>query len=266
MFRLRAGRAGLVIALALLPWRGLHAQAGPPFLTNDPGTPGNANWEINLGATQLSEHESATTQLPQIDANFGVGERIQLTYQVPYVLQTSEGGPRQSGWGNSMLGVKWRFFDQGEGGWQVSTFPQLELAGSASAQHKGIASDGPRLLVPLEVLKRVGPVDVNFEAGYFFTRNGPEERILGLVVGRPVTARLELDAELYSDRVMGAPPEDTTFDLGLRYRLHPAFILLAMAGRSINGSSGGHAQFLGYLGVQVLLSDYGLHLNREAGR
>jgi hypothetical protein len=39
---------------ALLPWRCLHAQAGPPFLTNDAGTPGNANWEINVGATQLT--------------------------------------------------------------------------------------------------------------------------------------------------------------------------------------------------------------------
>src|ERR1700677_2696263 len=29
-----------------------RAQAGPPFLTNDPGTPGNANWEINVGSMQ----------------------------------------------------------------------------------------------------------------------------------------------------------------------------------------------------------------------
>jgi hypothetical protein len=108
------------------------------------------------------------------------------------------------------------------------------------------------------VSRRVGPLDVRFEAGYFFARNGPEERILGLVVGRPVTARLELDAELYSDRAMGAPPTDTTFDLGLRCRVHPAFILPAMAGRSVNGSSDGHAQFLGYLGGHALLSDSGL--------
>ena len=27
-----------------------RADAGPPFLTNDPGTPGNGNWEINIAA------------------------------------------------------------------------------------------------------------------------------------------------------------------------------------------------------------------------
>jgi len=35
-----------------------------------------------------------------------------------------------------------------------------------------------------------------------------------------------------------------------------------MAGRSIANSSG-EVDFLGYLGVQILLSDYGLHLEKE---
>jgi hypothetical protein len=29
-----------------------RAQGGPPYLTNDPGTPGNANWEINIASLQ----------------------------------------------------------------------------------------------------------------------------------------------------------------------------------------------------------------------
>jgi hypothetical protein len=261
---LRAGVGGVVIALALAPWGAVRAQAGPPFLSNDPGTPGDGNWEINLGVVPLSEHQISNTQLPQLDANLGVGERLQLTYEVPYVFASATGEPEHSGWGNSVFGVKWRFFDQGDKGWQLATFPQLTLARSASAVQNGLAVEGPRLFVPLEVSKPVGALVVNFEAGYFFARNGPEERILGLVVGGPVTARLELDAELYSDRVMGEPPGDTTLDVGVRYRLHPAFILLAMAGRSINGNSDGHAQFFGYLGVQILLSDYGRHLNRES--
>ena len=119
--------------------------------------------------------------------------------------------------------------------------------------------------MPLEVSKQFGTLAVDFEAGYFFARNGPEERILGLVVGGPLTARLELGAELYSDRVMGAQ-EDTTLDIGMRYRMHPAFVLLAMVGRSVTGSSDGHAQFLGYFGVQILLSDHGRRLIANPGR
>src|SRR5271156_390651 len=77
-----------------------RAQAGPPFLTNDPGTPGNANWEINLGSMQTIARGVSSYQVPQIDLNFGVGDRIQLTYEVPYVFQSSAGQPLESGWGN----------------------------------------------------------------------------------------------------------------------------------------------------------------------
>jgi hypothetical protein len=249
-------------ALALAP--GVRAQGGPPFLTTDPGTPGNGNWEINIGAmVSRDAGGSSAYQLPQLDINFGLGDRIQLSYQIPYVVQSASGAAQQSGWGNALVGVKWRFLDQGDEGWRVSTFPQVESAGSALAQRQGIAIAGPRLLLPLEVARKLGPLDVNLEVGYFFPRNGPDERFVGLIVGHEFTARLELDGEVYADRASGALPNETTLDFGLRYKLHPAFILLCMAGRSVSGDSAGHTQFMGYLGVQILLSDYGRRLMQE---
>lgn len=234
-----------------------HAQAGPPFLTNDPGTPGNANWEINLGSMQTISRSVSTYQAPQIDLNFGLGDRVQLTYEVPYILQTSSGRPSQSGWSNGYPGVKWRFLDEGEGGWQISTFPQVETGASSLARQKGIAVAGPRYLLPLEVTKKIGEFDVDFEAGYYFPGNGPKERIFGLVAGRSLTDRLELDAEIYDDRTYDASPHSTTWDLGGRYKLRRGLIALFMAGRSVNGVSDGRLEFIGYFGIQILLSNYG---------
>lgn len=48
--------------------------------------------------------------VPILDINYGVGSRIQLKYQVPYVLQSTDGGPLESGLGKSLAGVKWRFY------------------------------------------------------------------------------------------------------------------------------------------------------------
>jgi hypothetical protein len=234
-----------------------HAQGGPPFLSNDPGTPGNANWEINIASMQTIARDAASYQVPQIDLNFGVGDRIQLTFEVPYVIQTSSGGPVQSGWSNAYPGIKWRFLDQGEDGWQLSTFPQVETGVSAAVQKRGIAGPGPRFLLPFEVARKVGPLDLDFEAGYYLSGHGPRERILGLVAGRSLTERFELDAEIYDDRAVGAPPKNTTLDLGGRYKLSPSFIALFMAGRSIDGTSDGKPEFLGYVGIQILLSNYG---------
>ncbi len=240
-----------------------RAQGGPPFLTNDPGTPGAGNWEINLGAAATHASGTGSYQLPQLDVNFGLGDRVQLTVEAPYVLQYSSGASAQEGWSNVFLGVKWRFLDQGEEGWQASVFPQFETAGSRLAQRNGIAIAGPRLLLPVELVHKVGPLDVNVEAGYYLPRNGYSERFLGVALGRELSPRLELDGEIYADKASGAPPDDTIADVGLRYKLHPAFILLGLAGRSIAGTGGEHAQFVGYLGVQILLSDYGAHLHRD---
>jgi hypothetical protein len=238
------------------------AQAGPPFITNDPGTPGNGNWEINIAAMPSVARGTASYQIPQIDLNFGLGDRIQLTYEIPYVLQTSN-GQTQSGWGNGFPGVKWRFLDQGEGGLQMSVFPQIETGASQLARQKGIAVAGPRYLLPLEMTKKIGDFDVDFEAGYYFPGNGPKERIFGLVAGRSVTERLELDAEIYDDRAYDASPHSTTLDLGGRYKLHAGIIALFMAGRSLTGTSNGQPEFFGYFGVQILLSNYGRTLSSE---
>jgi hypothetical protein len=246
-----------LLQLPALAW----AQGGPPFLTNDPGTPGDANWEINLGSMQSFARGAASYQVPQLDINLGLGDRIQLTYEIPYALQASAGQPSHSGWGNAFSGVKWRFLDQGEQGWQLSTFPQIETGVATRAQLMGIGIAGPRYLVPLEVARSLGPLEVNVEAGYYIPGHGPKERILGFVAGRPLTSRLELDAEIYDDRTyagsFGTASHVTTLDLGARYQLRPGVIALFLAGRSLNGIADGQPEFLGYLGVQILLSNYG---------
>jgi hypothetical protein len=61
-----AVRLGL-LALCLHFPQITRAQAGPPFLTNDPGTPGNTNWEINIGSMQALAHGVSTYEVPQID-------------------------------------------------------------------------------------------------------------------------------------------------------------------------------------------------------
>jgi hypothetical protein len=252
----------LLAAIVIGP-QSARADAGPPFLTNDPGTPGNGNWEINIGAVPTIVPGTSTWQLPQLDVNYGVGDRVQLTVEIPYVVQsTSEG--TVSGWGNAFPGVKWRFFDQGEDGWQISTFPMYETAGSASALREGIAVDGPRLFLPVEVARKVGPLSVNFEAGTYVPWHGNHESIFGLVVGHQFTPKLDLNVELYDDRVRSPDvPDVTTLDVGGRYKLHRGINLLFMAGRSIRGNSAGQVEFMGYFGVQILLSDYGRALSND---
>ena len=48
-------------------------QGGPPLLTDDPGTPGNRNWEINFASMLVFIREQRYVQAPLLDVNCGLG-------------------------------------------------------------------------------------------------------------------------------------------------------------------------------------------------
>jgi len=71
----------------------VEAQGGPPYFTNDPATPGPFRWEINLGyIPEVSPVESEAT-MPDVDLNFGLGDRIQLTFEVAWVRLAAKSEP-----------------------------------------------------------------------------------------------------------------------------------------------------------------------------
>src|SRR5580700_10016785 len=107
------------------------AQGGPPYYTNDPGTPGPFNWEINVGYMPFFYSNQSVSHTPDVDINFGIGERIQLTYENAWLRVQNPSSPvgsrTQFGLGQSNPGVKWRFYDAGEKGLSISVFPQFFL-------------------------------------------------------------------------------------------------------------------------------------------
>jgi hypothetical protein len=269
--RRRMRHSGFHAALALLiacmfgPARA-RGQGGPPLLTNDAGTPGPETWEINIAAMPVLSQDGHAYQVPQFDVNYGVGARLQLTLEIPYVIATAPGQPRANGWSNALPGVKWRFIDA-KRGWNVSVFPQLATGGASGDVRSGIASAGTRVLLPLEIQKNVGPIELNAEVGYFFpfheAMQGHEERILGFAAGHQFTKKLEIIGEVYNDSAMGALPHDTTWDAGGRYEFHKGLIWLFMSGRSFTGAANGEPTFLGYFGIQILLDHNGRSLHPD---
>ena len=114
-----------VLPLVLLPLLLIataHAQGGPPFRTDDPETPGNRHWEINFGWIGERNPASGEYQVPDFDINYGLGDRIQLKYEIPIAIEetrpqaatpTEPAVPGQviGGLGESLLGIKWRFYE-----------------------------------------------------------------------------------------------------------------------------------------------------------
>lgn len=246
--------AAILFAVTLFGVACAHAQGGPPLLTDDPGTPGGNNWEVNVAVTTERHPEIRIFETPQLDINYGVGERIQLNFQIPYLVEGTNDGPTRSGLGNSEAAVKWRFLDDKKRTLAISIYPRLNFNNPDDTARRGLDNRGASFLFPVEVTKHLGPLDWNLELGHWFPHYGPDSWITGLAAGRDVNARLELLGEVYSDRQTGSDGEHaTTFDCGGRLKLNRSMLLLFMAGRSFHGPASGEPQLIGYLGIQFLV-------------
>jgi hypothetical protein len=242
--RLLAG--GLLVLVQSLAW----ADAGPPMITDDPGTPGDRHWEINIATT--SDHKSGATEyeLPLLDINYGLGDRVQLKFEVPYVIQRGSDSTRK-GAGDSLVGVKWRFFDGGEDGWQISTYPQLETPFRFG---DGLTDSGVRYLLPIEVQHSVGPVGLNFEAGRWL-RPGQQgdSWIAGVVVSGEVSKGFDLLAELHDEADLGFHHDELILNLGARYEMSERYSLLFSAGTDLHNGLDAPSSLLTYLAIQIRL-------------
>jgi hypothetical protein len=253
----------IVACIGLLAAAVAHAQGGPPMITDDPGTPGDGHWEINIAA--LSDHTDGvdTYQLPLLDLNYGVGDRVQLKFEIPWIVQRNAGGSRD-GSGNGLAGVKWRFFDAGEDGWQMSMYPQVEFNPPKSlAPRRGLADAGTSWLLPMEFQHRLGDVDVNFEVGRWLRPESlPDTWIAGVVVGHEVYKGFELLVELHDETAVHGGSE-VIANFGARWDFSERYTLLLSAGRDvhdglihdsvIHDSRGATNTLLTYTGLQIRL-------------
>jgi hypothetical protein len=246
------------------------AQGGPPLITDDPDTPGPGFWEINL-ATILdsSEAEGRHFEAPLADINYGVGRRIQLKFEIPWVTVGAHEQEVQTGIGNSTSGVKWRFL--GREGLPVawSIYPQVELNSSDSMAAKGLVEQEPEFLLPTEFTVQRGRFEINGEVGRVFSRHREDGWIAGVTTEIEFKSRgLELLGELHADKD-GSEPALMIVNVGARKQLSKQITLLASGGSGVKGPSSERIHLRVYAGLQLNLPrqfDPGTPLSRKRSR
>ncbi len=228
------------------------AQGGPPLVTDDPDTPGPGYWEINI-ATLLEKHGAERKgDLLHLDFNYGVGDRIQLKLEVPWVGAKETNASQSRGWGDGVAGVKWRFLGQEGTTVAWSIYPQLSFNTSRSSVDKRLVDDGREFLIPTELTVEILHVEINGEVGRNFVEHGAGAWEYGLSTEGHVVPRLELLAELHEAADDGTPP-DVIANLGARVKLTRQTILLFSAGRRLRGEPEAKGALLMYAGLQFNL-------------
>jgi hypothetical protein len=222
------------------------------MITDDPGTPGDKKWEINLAWTAQRVPGLTEYGLPLLDANYGVGDRIQFNYQSNWGINDDATGTH-AGLADAQLAVKWRFYDAGEQGWQASVYPRVTfLTPGTHSDRRGLADSSTTFLAPFEVVKDLGPVSMDVDFGRVFSSSSSEDGWMGgIALGREVVKGWELDAEGHLNASNGLERCEWIVNFGTRIDLSEHLTLMMALGRDISDILGPRSTLLSYVGIQI---------------
>ena len=238
-----------VLALFLMPSPVL-AQGGPPVVTDDPGTPGDGKWEINLAAIYARTHGGRRElALPDADINYGLGEHLQLKVDIPYVFVGDDAvGGKGHGLGAGNFGVKWRFLDEDDAGVDMSTYPQYTRNILRSSARRGISSNDSSFFLPVEMSKALGGFGLDAELGRNFVQREFDTWEAGVVVAHACGESVECLFEVHHS--FAAHFHQTLLNVGTRIKITESLGLIGAVGRDFGGPKDDRRSALVYLGLQ----------------
>jgi hypothetical protein len=240
----------IAIALWLLALGSVRGQGGPPMITDDPGTPGDGKFEINLAIAFEHRPDETSLDAPAIDINYGVGDRIQLTLQGGPVLLKRRDHGAIGGLGGTEGALKWRFVDDQETGITMSMFPRVIFNISRSAARRGLAEDGTRFQIPFQFAKAFPGFDVDLEWGPLVSTVGPAQWIYGIVVAVDVSKTATVMAELHGTSRTNFSDDELALNFGIRQKLNEHCIFIGSLGHELRSPEA--RALIGYAGVQLL--------------
>jgi hypothetical protein len=224
------------------------AEAGPPFVTDDPETPSTGGWEINLPFVITRTDAATEMDVPLVDLNYGL-PKLQLSMDIPIRVSREDEDGGKAGLGDLLLGVKWRFLENARSQFQLAINPQwLVPTGDHS---RGLGEGNTAFLFPVLAQKDFGRWKVYGNVGFWWQTAAASRNYFysGIALEREVSKRLTLGAELFgSSPKEQASRSEIAFNLGGAWKISDHFNLLFSGGRDLAGE----VSAMGYIGVQIL--------------
>lgn len=130
-----------VILLSLLALLSSPAAfAAHPLTTEDTGTQGDGNWQLEVNSDRAREHDTNHVNLSaNVTLTRGIGDRVDVGLNLPWQRLESGDDPRNRdrGFGDTTVFVKWRVYEQNK--WSFAVKPTLNIPTGDS--DKGLGAD-----------------------------------------------------------------------------------------------------------------------------
>lgn len=154
------------------------AMAMHPLITDDAGTVGRCKLQLEFNgeyARDKSEGETTYTNQLGSTVTFGVHDRVDLVFTVPYqFIRTKSDGERTyaDGFSDVTLEAKWQFFNRN--GWMLAVKPGVSFPSGDKDKELGSGKVSPQFYFIAS--KECEPFAFHFNAGYMRNENGVDER------------------------------------------------------------------------------------------
>ena len=231
-----------MMILWLLPIAALLA--GPPFRTDDPVPVGYPHGEAYLFSTGTRENGGTSGAGPAVEFNYGPLPDMMLHLIVPMAYDTPENGADHFGYGDTEIGLKYRFVHETDVLPMVGVFPLVELP--TGDEDKGLGNGETRWFVPVWLQKDFGKW-TTYGGGGYWINPGPDNRnywFSGILLQYAFSDNSYLGGEIFyqtSDTVDGK--DSLGFNVGGALPLVRDFQLLYSAGRGLTNTSANQVSY-----------------------
>jgi hypothetical protein len=218
----------------------LAAWAGPPFLTDDPEPVAFHHGELYFASSYQLAKDGSSATAPQIEANYGAAPNLQLHLIAPLALNAPHDGPTEYGYGDTELGIKYRFIQESDHVPMVGVFPLVELpTGSAS---RGLGNGRVQVFLPVWLQKSFDEGKwTTYGGGGYWANNAADAKdhwFFGWVLQRKINDQLTVGGEIFHETSDAQGSEARTgFNLGAIIDLSEHHHILFSAGRDIVGDN-----------------------------
>lgn len=222
--------------------------AGPPFRTDDPEPVGYKNWEVYLASQYADDRDGVSYTAPHMEINYGIFPNFQFHVILPAEYVKPSGQPSHYGYGDTEIGVKWKFYENEDAHLLIGTFPLVEAP--TGDQAKGLGNGDPQFFLPVWIQKSWGEW-TTYGGGGYWINPGTGNKDFGFVgweIQREITKQFTIGAEIFHQTASTEGGDsDTGFNIGTVVNISDHHHVLFSAGRDIDGPN----RFSFYIAYQL---------------
>ena len=248
-----AQRRAAIRAL-VAPWLACAAGlafAGPPFQTDDPEPVELHHYELYIATQQTLTSAGRSGTLPHFELNYGAAPNLQLHLIAPVAFSNPAGGTRERGYGDTELGIKYRFVQEGESTPMVGVFP-IYLAPTGN-EDRGLGNGRYQLFLPVWLQKSWDKWTTYGGGGYWINHatGAKNNWFFGWQVQRELSEQWTLGAEVFhrTEQATGDGPS-SGFNIGGSFNPSEHHHILFSLGKGLQSVDATN-RFSSYLAYQL---------------